>query len=304
MKTFYKASLLLFVIAIRYGKSTAQEVKEDSIKTIWKHNGSVSFSFSNVGLENWVGGGQNSISLGSILDGAVKRETKQSFWETKLNIAFGVARVGNKDNLFKKTDDQLTFSSIYGYKLQEHWNFNASIMLRTQLAPGYIFDKDLTTGKEFIKATISKAFAPAFITPNLNFQYKYKDYKATISPLANRIVLVLDDSLSKAGAFGVQPGKKLQYNLGYAIGFDWTWKPIKNITYKTNFNLFSPYDNLQTGVVNWDNLLVFKVNEYFFASFTTQLFYDHNVLIPQPGGSQKLLVQFKHVLNINVGFKF
>jgi hypothetical protein len=80
---------------------------------------------------------------------------------------------------------------------------------------------------------------------------------------------------------------------------------MENVKLSSTLNLFANYEHLTQIDVNWENLIVFKVNKYLTTSFSTQLIYDHDVLIPQEeDGIAKRAIQFKHVLNINVGYTF
>lgn len=311
-KNAYLLTVALLVLQCFFGQLSAQEANNaaDTLTQaappgIWSRKGSLSFSLANVGLQNWQGGGQSSLSLGVLFDGNITRKTARSQWRNYINAAFGVARLGENDgtNIFKKTDDQLILGSNYDYTLSKAWSLNAAVELRTQMAPGYTFDRD-SLGREFVDKRISDFFAPAFLVPNIGFKYQNKHLQATISPLASRLTFVLSDELSAAGAFGVEPGKRLRSEFGYTLNAVGQLELMKNVTLKSTLVLFSDYRTPDIVTVNWDNLLVFKINEFFFTSFTTQLFYDHNILIAQADGRQIQAVQFKHVLNLNVGFKF
>lgn len=283
----------------------AQETtpEEDSLK-VWQFAGSASLSFSNVGLSNWAGGGENSISVGSILDGKVSRVTDKSTWKTNLNVAYGVARVGGSESIFKKTDDQIILNTDYSYKFNPKWSLSASSEWRTQLAPGYTYAVN-AEGREVEDQRISNLFAPAYAVQAIGVQYQNKFLTATISPYASKFTFVLDDSLSAAGAFGVEPGERVRAEWG---GFNFNLKlefePFENAVFKSNFNAFANYETPDLIDVNWETLLVLKVNKFINTSFSTQLIYDHDVLIPQDDGSLRQATQFKHVLNINVGVKF
>lgn len=280
-----------------------QGFSQTDTTSLWKKSGSVSLSFSNVGLENWAGGGDNSISSGTIIDLKAVRNTSKSTWENTFNFAYGIARVGDSQNLFKKTDDNLVIGTKYGYKLADKWSLSAGLGLRTQVAPGYTYAED-TLGKEFEDQLISKFLAPGYINANLGVTYQNKIFFVTLSPISNKLTLVMDDSLSNAGAFGVDPGSNIRSELGMNFQAGVELAPMENVNFKSNVNLFANYENLNLIDVNWETLLVFKVNKYINTSFGTQLIYDHDILIAQKDGNSKQAVQFKHVLNINVGIQF
>lgn len=270
---------------------------------LWKLTGATSLGFSNVVLSNWAGGGDNSLSISALIDLKADRETSKSYWSNIFNFKFGVARVGNSDNLFKKTNDQLIIGTAYNYKFDDHWSLASGLELRSQVAPGYTFFVD-ADGKERKDQTISQLFAPAYLNTNLGITYKNKILTATLSPLSNKLTFVLNDSLSQAGAFGVDPGKKVRSEIGPNLNTKLEFSPIENIIFKSSLLLFTNYQRLGNIDVDWETLLVFKVNKFFDASFGTRLIYDDDILIKQDDGTSKIAVQYSQVLSINFGYKF
>lgn len=272
--------------------------------SIWSHDGSVNFTFSNVGLENWAGGGENSISLGILSNYQLDRTTEASIWTTNLNAAYGIARVGESNNLFKKTDDQLIFLTNYNLRLNENWNVTAYADFRTQFTPGYTFAFDSVRNKEVEDQEISRFMAPGYLVTGLGISYHRGIFKATLSPATTKLTFVLQDSLSNVGAFGVDEGKNVRSEFGASFLGSLDVPVMENINFKTNLNLFYNYETPELMDVNWETFLVFKINDFFNTSFSTQLIYDSDVDILQADGTSSSEIQFKHVLNVNVGFTF
>ena len=300
MITKFTRHCLWTVIGMLMSQSVLAQA--DSTK-LWKVTGATSLGFSNVVLNNWAGGGDNSIALNSLFDLKAERETEKSLWTNTFNFKFGITRLGDSDNLFKKTNDQLILGTAYNYKIDDHWSLATGIELRTQAAPGYTFFVD-ADGIEQRDQVISKLFAPAYMNTNLGITYKNKIFIGTLSPLSNKLTFVLDDSLSNAGAFGVEPGKKVRSEIGPNFLGKLEFTPIENITFKSTLLLFANYERLGNIDVDWENLIVFKINKFFDASFGTRMIYDDDILIPQDDGSSKIAVQYSQVLSINFGYKF
>lgn len=297
-----KTTYLLVVCFLLGGIIQLRAQEEDSTK-IWKYTGATSLGFSNVVLNNWAGGGDNSISVTTILDGAATRSTEKSIWRSFLNFKFGIARVGDSDNLFKKTNDQFILGTTYDYNIGKGWSIAGGLELRTQVAPGYTFFVD-ANGIEQRDQTISQFFAPGYLYTNLGISYKNKILSLTLSPLSNKLTFVLNDSLSDAGAFGVDPGQRVRSEIGPSFNGILEFSPIKNITFKSVLLLFANYESMGNIDVDWENLIVFKVNEFFDASFGTRLIYDDDIFIPQEDGTAIQAVQYSQILSINVGYKF
>jgi len=277
----------------------------DTVK-IWKKGGSFSATFANVGLSNWAGGGQSSIALGAILNLTATRKTEKSTWENILLVQYGMARVGKSDfNLFKKTDDNFQFDSKYSYNLGKNWSSSSSMNFRTQMAKGYFFTRD-SLGKENQGQLISNLLSPGYLLFATGIRYQTKIFNMRYSPLAAKFTFVMNDSLANIGAFGVEEGQNIRSEFGSNFDASINYDLMENMKLSSTLNLFANYENLTQIDVNWENLIVFKVNKYFTTSFSTQLIYDHDILISQEGSNEapKRAIQFKHVLNINVGYTF
>ncbi len=272
---------------------------------IWKTEGSFSGTFSNVGLSNWAGGGQSSIALGAILNFKATRKTEKSTWENIVLVQYGMARVGKSDfNLFKKTDDNFQFDSKYSYNLGKNWSSGTSMSFRTQMAPGYFFERD-SLGEEQQGQLISNLLSPGFMIFATGIRYETKIFTMRYSPVAAKFTFVMNDSLANIGAFGVEEGQNVRSEFGSNFDATLNYDVMENVKLSSTLNLFANYQNITQIDVNWENLIVFKINKYFTTSFSTQLIYDHDTLIPQEGDeAAKRAIQFKHVLNINVGYTF
>ena len=310
----FLSSILYFLIFISVSAQDTTAVTIDGIATvkipdtvrIWRKGGSFSATFANVGLSNWAGGGQSSIALGSILNLNAKRKTSNSTWENILTVQYGMARVGKSDfNLFKKTDDNFQFDSKYSYNLGRNWSSGTSMSFRTQMAPGYFFERD-SLGEEQQGQLISNFLSPAYLLFASGIRYETKIFMMRYSPLAAKFTFVMNDSLAAIGAFGVEKGQNIRSEFGSNFDARINYDIMENIKLSSTLNLFANYQNVTLIDVNWENLIVFKVNKYFTTSFSTQLIYDNDILIPQveEGEDAKRAIQFKHVLNINVGYTF
>lgn len=304
MRYFYLTLLILAITVGQVGKLYAQATP-DTVK--WTRSGALTFNFSNVGLSDWAAGGQNSISIGGLVDLKAVRNTQKSIWQSNLNLALGAAQIGNsKENLFKKTDDQFIVSTLYGYKLNKNWSLGAGAELRTQVLGGYLFGRD-SLGREKRGQLISNFMAPGYINTNVfGAIYTNKGITASLSPTFGKITTVFNDSLSRAGAFGVEKGKRIRPEIGLNFNLKLDYNLFENVNFKSNLNLFSAYDPffMKRIDVNWETLLTLKVNKYITTTFGTQMIYDNDILIKQTDGRTKQAIQFKHVLNVNFSYKF
>ena len=269
----------------------------------WVRSGSANLTFSNVGLSNWAGGGVSSVSLGAVVNLQANRETDKSIWTNQLDLAFGL--ISQEGQEFRKTDDNLTFRTQYGYKLTPRWSIAGMAQLRTQFAQGFRFEDDPNNPGEERSVLISNIMAPGFLTTNIGSKYTYeKIFTATISPLTGKFTFVLDEELSEQGVFGVPPGDHVRREIGSNLEAELKLQVMKNVRFQTDLTLFANYENYGSWDVNWNTLLVFKVNDYINTTFGTQLIYDDDIAIQQDNGDVGPAVQFKNALTIGIGVSF
>jgi hypothetical protein len=295
------AMLLLLLPFGLLAQEAPKEVAKDT--AVWKKNGAATLTFANVGLSNWSGGGQSSISVGLVLDGKAVRTTKKTIFELYGNLALGGTRVGDSKNLFKKTDDLLILGTKYGYKLSENWSIPVNLELRTQVLDGYTFKRN-AQGQEETDQIVSGFMAPGYLFSGVGIQYQNKVFSASLLPISNRTIFVLNDDLAARGVYA-DKGNKIQPELGATLRMNLDLPIMKNINLKSSAVAFSKYSDIARIDVTWDALLVMQINKYVTTSFGTNLIYFNDAKIKQEDGSLKqYVVQFKHALMVNVGFKF
>lgn len=290
-----KKITLFFVALFAIGTLNAQNA--DSVS--WERKGSFGFNFANVGLSNWAGGGESSVALGAVYNSAFIRTTANNSWKTSLDFALGGAKVGEGE--FRKTDDALIVLSQYSKKINENWGWGLTGILRTQLLEGNTFADDGNGGE--VTTKISNFLAPGYLTVNLGMDYTKGDvFSLSFSPAAGKFTFVLDDELADAGAFGVTPGDKVRAEFGSNLLATVGFKVAENISFQSNLNFFTAYDTFGTLDINWESLLVMKVNDWFNATFGAQLIYDKDIRFDDGNGGTTAELQFKHVLNVGVNF--
>ena len=298
MKHLILAALITIFSLTVFSQTDSTVAPKDT--SYWKKGGSFNLNFTRVQLKNWAGGGQNSVSLASILKLNANYKKAKHSWKNSLDVSFGMAKVAEKD--FRKSDDQLILLSKYGYKIKKNFSFSALVDFRTQMAAGYEYSLG-TDGKEVSKE-ISNFLAPAFILKSVGFEYTKGEFFAVISPLTGKTTIVNDKILSDAGAFGVDPGQTVRFELGSLLKTGYKITLMKNVDFSTTVTLFSAYDHIEHIDVNWETSTQFKINDYLSTTFTTQLLYDDDIAILREDGTTGAATQYKDVLNIGLLYKF
>lgn len=295
--TFFMLSFTSY--SVPFEKLDVTFAESDSAKKL-ERIGIVGANFSSVGLSNWAGGGNNSISLGANTGLGLNYVTKSLSWNNSIEAGYGVIKLGSEG--FRKTDDRLIVSSKFGHKAASHLSYSALLDFRTQFAKGFDYNK-LDSAGNYLR--ISDFMSPGYLTIGLGMNYKPVDFiDIYFSPISNRVIFVLDDSLSQNGAFGVAPGKNIKSELGATYDMLLQRAIVENVDLRSRLNLFAPYEAIASIVVNWEFGLNFKVNEYINAGFNLSLIYDDKININRDDKTVGPATQIKHVINIGFAYKF
>jgi hypothetical protein len=267
--------------------SFSQEV----VDTSWKSGGVINLNFSQVNLSQWAQGGENSISLGSLLLAFANYEKDKIAWSNSLKLSYAFIKSG--DQHLRKNDDQIDLTSKLSRKFAEKWYYSVLFNFKSQFAKGYLYPND--------SVFVSTFLAPGYVTLALGVNFKPVDYfEVFLSPITAKYTLVNDQRLADAGAYGVHPGDKTRTEIGAYMNIRFKKDIMQNVTLLSKVELFNNYsddDHSNRGNIDvfWDAGLVMKVNKWLNATITTQLIYDDDII-------QR--TQFKESLGIGLGYNF
>jgi hypothetical protein len=321
MKKIIVLTYLLFPLIV-FSQET--ELKEAATKTVvieeertdgWLKGGSGTFTFSQVALSNWAGGGQNSVASNAFINLFANYKKGKSVWDNNLDVAYGVIRQGSGN--FIKSDDRIDFTSKYGRLAIKKWNYAALFNFRTQMAPGYNLSSPVS------RVRISDVLAPAYMMISLGMDYKpNENFSFFLSPVTGKITIVNDQPLADAGAFGVTkaiyndsgaivtPGEKFRREFGGYIKMSFKKDLWENATFTTKLDLFSNYANNPQNIdIFWDNSLLIKVGKYLGVNMGFTLVYDHDILIGVDANSDGIIektgprTQMKQVFGFGLSYK-
>ena len=283
---------------------------DEPVKEIfWKTGGNYNLNIQQVTLSNWAAGGSSSFALNSgiSLFANYKKDTK--VWDTQLTVNLGFNRQGDREFQTRKTNDNFVFVSNYGRQLSNLMYLSTQLDARTQLMPGYKYSKP--AGSEFeVRTKISDLLSPGYLqsSTGLNLRKTYENkgkVSMIISPFTGRFTIVMNDSLSSVGAFGVVPGENVRAEAGmsFAVGVV-DFKLMENVTWKADLNLFSNYESFGNMVVNFNSIIRLKVNKFISTRIETAVIYDENVYIQQDDGTSKQSVQLQNLINFGISLDF
>ena len=295
---------IIFALAMFLIASGIHAQETTLADTLWKFSGTTSLNLSQLSLTNWAAGGDNSLSGNALINVSANYAKDKVSWENTLTLGFGLIKQGSDPT--RKSDDQIDLASKLGLKASDKWFYTGLLGFKTQFAQGYDNPGDANRLK------ISNFMSPGYLNLSLGMDYKPSEvFSLFLSPLSTKFTFVLDEDLSAAGSFGLDPGKTSRAEFGAYIKMAFKKEILKNVTLDTKVDFFSNYlDNPQKVDVNWDLLLTFTINDYLSASLLTQFIYDYDIKfgtdttgdgVPDTFDAK---VQFKELFGLGLTYSF
>lgn len=292
MKKLFTLFISLFITVTLISQDTA------SVEGPWTYKGLTSLNFSQVSLSNWAQGGESSYAINGLAALNFNYSHDRNSWANSLDIGYGIQKIG-QDNP-KKTDDHLDLLSKYGRQVKGNWFLSTMLNFKTQFTEGY---QETETGR----VIISDFLSPGYLLFAIGMEYKKDDsFFFSFSPVSSKMTIVIQDSLSDAGSFGVEPGKTTRSEFGGMMQIGINKDLMENVNLTSTIDFFSNYlDRPQNIDISWKALLNMKINEALSANISTHLIYDDDIDWIDPEGiSQGPRVQFKEMLGIGFTYKF
>jgi len=272
----------------------------DTTKWRWKRGGIANFNMAQGTQKNWAAGGDNfSIALTSYVNYYIFYKYKKQTWDN--NLDFNIGYIDASTIGARKNDDRLDFLSKYGFSIDTVKKLYLSSLFnfRTQFFDGFNYNN----GPPGIFS--STFLSPAYVLLSVGFDYKpTKDLSIFLSAITNRTTFVVNETLAKEAAYGVDTGRHVFNQFGAFASINYIHSFGKNITYKGRMDLFSNYaQNPQNIDFYMTNFLNFKITKYFSATYNLNLIYDDNVRQFGPNGtSPGLQVQSQIGLGFSLPF--
>ncbi len=287
----YLSAIFLFFAFVSFAQ--AQDT------TAFKAGGTAQLNFSQASFVNWSAGGENNIAVAGQLDLFSEHTGSKHLWRTDLRLAFGQLRTASQ---LRKSDDIIQLISNYKRAVNGKFSYNVTMDFRSQFAAGYKYPDDSTM--------ISNFLAPAFMVASTGMEYRPAAFISMyLSPLAGKFTYVRPVDGIQPESFGVAAGKEFRAEFGATFRASINKDIMENVTLVSDLELFSNYLNEPQNIdVNWLVKFNFKINKFLAAGLTTQLLYDHDILIPKTNDAGESYLgrgtQFRQVLNIGINYTF
>jgi len=300
-------------------RSKLQEVKKITVRTqYWKYRSEASFALNQASLNNWVKGGESSISTSLDITGYADYNNK-TLKITSSN--FGRLKYGlvwNDENGVRKNLDLLETNSKLNHKAFGKFDFSAILLFKTQLSSGYTYAADGS------KTLVSRFMSPGILTAGIGLDYKpNKKTSINFSPLSYKGTFVLDttgvrgvDAVDQT-KYGIPSGRKAKNEPGSSFMITNETQVLTNVTVTNRLQLFTNYINKPQNIdVDWEMIVTTKLNWFTDVRLNTHLIFDDDTKSPLfdkdknpvlgPDGKQKKTarVQFKELLGFSFVFRF
>lgn len=277
----------------------AVKILTDTTGNGWKKKGTFTLLFNQSTFNNWVAGGENTLSGNIGVNYDFNYKKNDLTWDNKVLGSYGLLQSKNTD-FEKKTDDRFEFNSVLGKKAFGDWYYSFFLNFRTQFTKGYVYGKD-SNGAE-IRTEYTNFLSPGYLTFGPGLYWKKSDnLKVNFAPLTSKLTFVDKSNTSNIGYvdgsyFGVDANKSIRYELGFYASAYYKLDLITNVSAENTLNLYSNYlEDSQNVDVDYTLSIVMKINRYLSTNLIVQTIYDDNAF-------QGLQLREVFGLGVNFGF--
>ena len=276
-----KKTVLAFVFALILTTVSAQVNEKELLKKNeeaaikskekkangWVKKGTFTLLANQANFNNWLAGGQSSISGNFGLNYDFNYKSDAWNWDNKVIAGYGLTKL--KDQKLQKTDDRFVFNSLAGKKASGEWYYSLFFNFQTQFDSGF----DLASGNK-----TSHFFSPAYFQFGPGMLWKKSDnLKVNIAPATSKLIVVDPDFTVIGPSFGVQQGKSSRYEFGAAINAYYKFILVENVTLENILNLYSNYlEDPQNVDLDYTLNIVMKINKSLSSNIAFQTIYDDN----------------------------
>ncbi|MBO9595623.1 MAG: DUF3078 domain-containing protein [Niabella sp.] len=307
-KLLWMALLLNAGLCLHAQDQTVKKLQSDSDRKIakdandtaqmtWKTGGVFNLNVAQGSLSNWSAGGDKfSLALNSLLSTYAFYQKGKHHWDNTLDLNLGYMNTTSLGT--RKNDDRIDLVSKYAYDLGKKWDVGVLFNFRSQMLKGY----DYTDSS---KTLTSQFLSPAYVLLSPGATYKpTKSFSIFVSPVTTRWTVVMNDSLSARGAYGVDTGKHVKTEFGAFATVNFFKEFSKSISFKSRADFYSNYlSNPQNIDVYWTNLLSMKLGKLFAINYAFDLIYDDDVRLFGPNG-KSARPQIRSMLGVGLSYRF
>lgn len=255
MKKYF--AVLIIITSFSYAQTDSSTAQTDS--STWKHNLVAGLTATQGSFSNWAGGGENTLSYTSVIDGKSVQELESTNWSNSYKLAYGQTRLGSKP--LRKSEDKFEFESVLTYKLGTFINPYVATTLKSQFDVGYKYNDSAGT-----QTPRSRFWAPAYLTQSVGIGYH------PVPQITTRLGAALREVRSRAGYI-----ESNRTEGGFESVTDAQFSFEENLLFSSKLELFAPINNIGVVILRSDNSFTAKVTKIISVTLNVQLINDANV---------------------------
>ena len=265
---------------IDYIKQKEIELTNDS--SYWDNHSILYFGFNRVGLYNWAAGGMNFMEIHGLANMRFDYRHNKFHWNNFLNLQLGVIKSGyGNQGIWLKNDDLIELRSKFSRRTKHLWDYSFLIDIRSQFTYGYYTEADRLNNNY-----MDNFLSPIYPIFGFGFDYHASNYLTIdVSPFTAKSTIVLDDSLSSIGVFGLNPNEKYRTEAGLYMNLLYAHDSlfgIKNLHLMTDVTVFGNYlEDVGNLDITCEILTSYHLNDFLSLTFQGFLIYDHDIKIPR-----------------------
>ncbi|MBQ2321009.1 MAG: DUF3078 domain-containing protein [Bacteroidales bacterium] len=236
----------------------------------WTLNGEENLQFTQLYVNNWIKGGENSASLLHDFRWKAIYAKDRSQWETNVTSKLGLTYTSTLKG--RVSDDLLDINSKFGFNAVNKWYYSFLFSFKTQLFRNYS-SSDIE--KENPKSTL---LSPAYLQFIFGMDYKRDDnLSVLLSPYTGIITVVADTADIDPTNFGIEEGERADFINGFSVIVNWKKPIVFGVYYMTHVELFYEYFKKDGNKrFDWENVVEVMINRYISTRLNFELRYFDN----------------------------
>lgn len=289
-------SLKISLVSVALFSAVTVFAQEES-KGPWTHSAIAGLNVSQTSLVNWSEGGTGSLASNVYFNGSLDYTKNKLTWNSVLDANLGATKTFEEGSDFRKSMDNLQFSTKIGYTMANKFYYAALADFKTQFANGFEYNP---------KRKVSYFMTPGYLNLSVGIDYKPSEHLSLyLSPVAGKMVCVSDTLYAEN--YGIKAGSKTKWELGATFKGSLDYKFFNDkLTLKSTLDLFTPYNDSFGHIdVDWKFMAGYSVVKFLTITLQTNLKYDEDIPYLASDGTKKgPRVQFKEVLGLGVSVQF
>ncbi len=257
----------------------------------WTFQGTENILFSQGHVQNWVKGGESSVSLGSDLRLTANFKKGKHDWDNYIIHKVGIISTETEEG--RVNTDLIEVNTKYGHKASEKWYYSFLYNFKTQMFYGY--DKNE-------EEPVSGFMAPAYMSFAIGMDYKPNSkFTLLLSPITARLTLVADTVKFDQTRFGVPQDKMNHIVNGISVVNNLSYELSKQVSIASRLDAFYQYlgktkkgEDRQVQV-DWEVITDLRINRFLSTRILAHLRYFTN---------ESKKVQIRENFNITFSYNF